>query len=514
MGENMTNEQRVEYLRGKIAGRIYREKTPKFLKANKTLFIVYVVLELLCVVNMVFLSAEYGMTPLTIGSVIWAVAGMLACFLLYMKVKAHPRMSTACVLQFAVIYFSSNLTNTNNCMMAAAMPLLVALMMYTDRKKMNISVIIFAVMDVVRFVLILAGVVHSDNSINQEAMLLLVLLILYVVIQQANRSNWRFNHDAMYSMRDEQEIQRLIMADVLGIAKGVQDQTDEASGMLTALYESALNINNVMGEISSGTQNTADSIQSQTEMTQTIQKAIEEVANRARVALEKATESMDSVGKSLETMTELGKQSEHITETNNQVVESMEKLQMKTESVSEITDMILSISSQTNLLALNASIEAARAGEAGKGLAGVADQIRVLAEQTKQATENITVIVQELNRYSEQASASIQDSLSATETQTALITNARDDFSVINTNMEELSEQVRNIDDMIVDLKESNNAIVDSISQLSAVSEQITASSNEAADITIDNKGSSERAKEMLQQVLAYSHELDKYMND
>ena len=77
----------------------------------------------------------------------------------------------------------------------------------------------------------------------------------------------------------------------------------------------------------------------------------------------------------------------------------MEKLSDKTKNVRNITDLILGISGQTNLLALNASIEAARAGEAGKGFAVVADEIRQLADQTKDATENITAIVDELNEF-------------------------------------------------------------------------------------------------------------------
>lgn len=70
------------------------------------------------------------------------------------------------------------------------------------------------------------------------------------------------------------------------------------------------------------------------------------------------------------------------------------------------------------------------------------------------------------------------------------------------------------IDTMITGLKDSNNAIVDSINQLSATSEEITASSSEASDISANNRESSDNAKQMLQSILEYSHGLDKYFNN
>ena len=60
--------------------------------------------------------------------------------------------------------------------------------------------------------------------------------------------------------------------------------------------------------------------------------------------------------------------------------------------VNELTEEILSVSSQTNLLALNASIEAARAGEAEKRFAVVADEIRKLADSTRETANNIQSI--------------------------------------------------------------------------------------------------------------------------
>ena len=77
------------------------------------------------------------------------------------------------------------------------------------------------------------------------------------------------------------------------------------------------------------------------------------------------------------------------------IIHSLEAAIEESKSVAKVNDLtneILSISSQTNLLALNASIEAARAGEAGKGFSVVADEIRSLADSTRQTAGNIQEI--------------------------------------------------------------------------------------------------------------------------
>jgi methyl-accepting chemotaxis protein len=90
----------------------------------------------------------------------------------------------------------------------------------------------------------------------------------------------------------------------------------------------------------------------------------------------------------------------------------MAALQINSRKIYGFTEAISEISARTNLLALNAAIEAARAGEQGRGFAVVASEVRQLALRTKEATDEISIMVREINQQAEQA-ATAMNSLSA-----------------------------------------------------------------------------------------------------
>lgn len=338
-----------------------------------------------------------------------------------------------------------------------------------------------------------------------------VYLLLVLVYLTTNVSK-QFNHDTLHNSMQEQRKQKAIMDDVILVADEVRKGTESVMNIVNELNESSEIVNGAMKDISDSTLSTAENIQMQTTMTQNIQDSIERTIESSENMVRVAKRSSELNNQSLVIMEQVRNQSNVISNTNSAVAKAMSELKERTEAVKSIADTIFSISSQTNLLALNASIESARAGEAGRGFAVVADEIRELAEKTRQETESISSISTELSNTAEIAANAVKDSVNATTEQEQMIEKASESFGEMNENVNRLISEIESIDVMLNQLSDANNQIVDNITNLSATTEEVTASSSQAADMTIENLDQAENAKNQLNNVLDVSHQLDKYM--
>lgn len=394
----------------------------------------------------------------------------------------------------------------------AAIPCIAAVLFF-DKKYTTISGLMFIGLNLF-FNVYRIGIKKTfsgEAAIDQLAATGAIVLLL-VLIYLATEILTKFNHDTRHSLMQEQERQKRTMDSVIEVAEEVRKGTENAMNIVNELNSSTHMVNGAMKDISDSTLSTAENIQVQTEMTQNIQDSIGNTLKRSENMVQVAKHTGELNDQSLQIMNNLKKQSEVISETNSEVADSMRKLQECAGAVKSIADTIFAISSQTNLLALNASIESARAGEAGKGFAVVADEIRQLAEKTRQETEHIATILGELSDNAEMAAGAVAKSVEAAQAQDSLITQASDSFTEVNSNVGQLISDIGEIDYMLSDLSEANNQIVDNIMHLSATTEEVTASSSQAAELSVQNLNNAEKAKELLDGVILTSHELDKYI--
>ena len=180
-------------------------------------------------------------------------------------------------------------------------------------------------------------------------------------------------------------------------------------------------------------------------------------------------------------------------------------LQKSAGTVKDIVAAILSISGQTNLLALNASIEAARAGEAGKGFAVVADEIRELSEHTKQSAEQIASTIDDLLDKVNTASKNMERSVESANEQGEIIARTGEKLEVILEKVSDLTTRASKISDNVDACVTANTAVMDAISNLSATSEEVAASSQSAIEISEDCKKDMAATKDILNKILEIS---------
>lgn len=151
------------------------------------------------------------------------------------------------------------------------------------------------------------------------------------------------------------------------------------------------------------------------------------------------------------------------------------------ESIKKATELIEEISTQTNLLSLNASIEAARAGESGKGFAVVAAEIGGLANQSANATEEITHIIDNL-RENSLKSLSVMDKMNATiEEQVKALGETENNFNSLYTQLDSHVGSIVNIKNMTQEIDERRLGIMEVLNTLTSLAEDNAASSEETS---------------------------------
>ena len=159
----------------------------------------------------------------------------------------------------------------------------------------------------------------------------------------------------------------------------------------------------------------------------------------------------------------------------NQLVDSIGEVKKASEDISGITDLILSISSQTKLLALNASIEAARAGEHGKGFAVVANEIRKLAEQSKDTVQNIQKVTKEVTDAVSDLSSDAEQLLAYVSEDVA--ENLENSLIIADT----YNNDASSVDDMINDYSAISEELLASIEGIIHSIEDVSTATNEGA---------------------------------
>lgn len=213
-----------------------------------------------------------------------------------------------------------------------------------------------------------------------------------------------------------------------------------------------------------------------------------------------ASEKAADGSKSIEQMAE---QMSHIQTSANENAKTIHELGQRSREIGQIIDTITGIAGQTNLLALNAAIEAARAGEQGRGFAVVAEEVRKLAEQSQEATKQITAIIEKIQQDTLNAVNSMDNEIEEINTGMSVVKDAGIIFEEIVQLFSVVSKQMHSFSTTIGNVTSSSRDIAVAMDKIDDMTQAAARNSQDVSSVT-------EEQAATLEEIAASSQDLAK----
>lgn len=227
-----------------------------------------------------------------------------------------------------------------------------------------------------------------------------------------------------------------------------------------------------------------------------------------------AEETFEKLQQYIAFMTDIARNMETVRETAGETEQSIESLKLALGEVSEFAATIGKITSQTNLLALNASIEAARAGEMGKGFSVVADEVRVLADNSKEASESVKDIINNISMLLTRVQEANQRNVEYVEAGLTQISGAREEaaqIGVIQTDSKEMavlvSEASRETEQSGQKLKAMAGQMQELVQNLREQTQHVVEQSESQRQVTTEVEGAFSSVEDVAERLVEISNQ-------
>ncbi|MBD2870388.1 methyl-accepting chemotaxis protein [Paenibacillus sp. IB182493] len=270
-------------------------------------------------------------------------------------------------------------------------------------------------------------------------------------------------------------------------AKEIAVATEEIAGGATSLAVEAEKGNDLTANIDVMMKKVIDANQQMVRSAAEVEKASEQGTAYMGVLIEKTG------------MTE---------EMTRSMVEKVDALKESTGSIVKILDVLNNLTKQTNILSLNATIEAARAGAAGKGFMVVADEIRKLADQSRQSIDVVGQITEKIRGEIDETVSVLSDAYPLFQEQIGSVKEANQIFLSVQGQMGQFAEKLDVVTDSISQLDQSQLVLAEAMTNVSAVAEESSATSEEVASLSSEQLSISDGMVRLSEKLDAVSREL------
>ncbi len=303
---------------------------------------------------------------------------------------------------------------------------------------------------------------------------------------------------------------RNMIQQIQRVSENLASSSEEMSASSEEMSASANEIGRAIEEVASGSQEQSAQVDETRTNVNGLSEEIDQISNMSAKMDQESEQVVDNINKGNQAVQESIEQVKKVRNRSDNVTESINELGELSSKIGDIIEIINGIAAQTNLLALNAAIEAARAGEAGRGFSVVADEIRELAEESSQSTEEIGRLITEIQN-------GVNDAIKEMDSTNSAVGNSVESIQVTEQSFEEIRKVAISLEDLIENIAVktdemalSSNNVNKAIEEVAAISDQasanaqqVAASSEEQAASTQEVVGAAQELAEMAEELAA-----------
>lgn len=264
---------------------------------------------------------------------------------------------------------------------------------------------------------------------------------------------------------------------IVQASRKVGTTAHEASAAITE-------ISKTVDEIAKGASDQAQEAQQGVQLVEKLSSQIDLVYQSYSSVMDDTKNIHDLNDAGLKSVNILRAKSEENFNSSEKIFSVVEKLTNSTKDIGTFVQSIEDIAEQTNMLSLNAAIEAARAGEAGKGFAVVAEEVRKLADQSRQATEEIIALMESVSEESQSAIQAMEVMKKVSQEQNEAVDSTNKAFGDIANGIRSIVAKIKDINEAVSRMQSDKDNVIVAIENISSVSQETAASSEQVAATT------------------------------